>query len=119
LIHFKIVLFYNDEVNFIPDNAIEIGLVHIDCAPLLSDEQKAFLADQGADVYCAQSVMDAIVYVGRPSTSDHAVVLWISGHAALDMENLSDTVLGRICHDVLCHFLDGASSLNQPVQTIR
>jgi len=116
----KVVMVY--EKIFWPENVCEIILLHteeqysIELAKLL----KEILNNENVDVQVIQTIIKAILrYDVLPSTDIPVLISWFGGPAALLIEDLSELVIGQICHEVLCHYLNISSKLNQPIRILK
>ncbi|CAF2812249.1 unnamed protein product [Rotaria sp. Silwood2] len=54
-----------------------------------------------------------------PSTDIPVLICWFVGPAAIMIENLSEKLVGQICHEVLCNCLNIAQEKYQPVRTLK
>ncbi|CAF5121662.1 unnamed protein product, partial [Rotaria socialis] len=54
-----------------------------------------------------------------PSTDIPVLICWLVGPTAVAAENLSEQLIGQICHEVLCRYLNIPQEKNQPVQILR
>ncbi|CAF2239032.1 unnamed protein product [Rotaria magnacalcarata] len=116
----KVVLIYPTPMNFWPNNVAGIYLLELPSAPVkLSRDQLSFLATHEVDPQKAQCIMDAIVYV-CPSAAFRTVSFSIAGQAALFVEEMSEMVLCRLCHGILCHYLEITNEdKNQPICALK
>ena len=56
-------------------------------------------------------LVDAIIemlfhYDVLPSSSIPVLICWFVGPSAIEMERLSDGLVGQLCHEVLCNYLN-------------
>ncbi|CAF4155074.1 unnamed protein product, partial [Rotaria magnacalcarata] len=115
----KVILIYENTIDFWPANAADIYLLHDRNAPIkFNDEQLEFLATHNVDSKVAQLILNTLFYVA-PSHEYRVLTCWFGGRAALLAENISEIVLGRLCHDTLWQYLAGVDKNKRPVHTIR
>lgn len=104
-----------------PD-ATGIVVLHTEKRPLLeiSDRLRQYLTAERVDLNMVQEIAQSLYhYDVLPSTDIPVLVCWFSGPAALMIENLSTELVGQICHEVLCRYLDVAHTNYQPVQLLK
>ncbi|CAF1482722.1 unnamed protein product [Adineta ricciae] len=93
------------DADFWSDSIVGINLLQLSTSPLkLTNDQINFLNDHQIDSNKAQTILDAIIYA-RCSVDVHMITFGIGGSAALLVEDINVTVLSRLCHDVLSHYL--------------
>ncbi|CAF1539631.1 unnamed protein product [Adineta ricciae] len=93
------------DADFWSDSIVGINLLQLSTSPLkLTNDQINFLNDHQIDSNKAQTILDAIIYA-RCSVDVHMITFGIGGSAALLVEDINVTVLSRLCHYVLSHYL--------------
>lgn len=102
----KVFLIYKKR--FWGKKASSIVLLHTDRQSKfdMSDQLREQLAHEHVD----PAIFDEIVrmlfhYDVLPSTSIPVLISWFVGPAAIMMEGLSEQLVGQICHEVVCSFL--------------
>jgi hypothetical protein len=86
----------------------------------LSESLKELLNTEKTDVQTVNTIIKSIHrYDVLPSTDVPVLICWFGGLAAVLSENLSEKVIGRICHEVLCNYLDISPQLNQPNHVLK
>ncbi len=101
-----------------PKDVYEIIVLHT------HKEQRIELSEslntEKADVQTVNTIIKAIHrYDVLPSTDVPVLICWFGGLAAVLSENLSEQVIGQICHEVLCNYLDLSPQLNQPNRVLK
>ncbi|CAF1405759.1 unnamed protein product [Adineta steineri] len=113
----KVAMIY--EKSFWPEENHLIILLHTQKQKLLtlSESLKALLNTKESDI---QTIIEAIhMYEVLSSAEVPVLICWFGGPAALLLENLSEKVIGQICHEVLCNYLNISSELNQPKHVLK
>lgn len=108
--------------NFWPEDIYDIILLHTEKEQSieLSESLKEILNNEKIDLQIIKTIIEAIHrYDVLPSTDIPVLISWFGGPAALLIEDLSEMIIGQICHEVLCHYLDISSELNQPIRIIK
>ena len=101
------------EKQFWPKNVQEIILLHT------SDEFISSL-DEEIDPHVLKTIIQSIHrYDVLPSTETPVLICWFGGSAALLLEDLSESLIGRICHQVLCQSLNLSPDLHQPRRVLK
>jgi hypothetical protein len=86
----------------------------------LSESLKNILNNEKIDAQIIKTIIEAIHrYDVLPSTDVPVLISWFGGPAALLIEDLSEIIIGQICHEILCHYLDIPLELNQPIRIIK
>ncbi|CAF1271176.1 unnamed protein product [Adineta steineri] len=113
----KVAMVY--EKSFWPEDNYLIILLHTQKQKLLTlvESLKALLNTKETDI---QTIIEAIhMYEVLSSAEVPVLICWFGGPAALLLENLSEKVIGQICHEVLCNYLNISSELNQPKHVLK
>ncbi len=67
-----------------------------------------------------QEIIDMIFhYDVLPSTNVPVLICWFAGSAAVMIETLSTQLVGQICHEVLCNYLNIAHEKHQLVHVLK
>ncbi|CAF0784118.1 unnamed protein product [Adineta ricciae] len=108
----KVVLVY--EKSFWPEDVKEMILLHT---------QKSLpipLSESLNDLTDIRTIVEAIHrYDVLPSTDTPVLICWFGGPAAVLIENFSNEIIGQICHEVLCYFLNISSKSNLPINIVK
>ena len=114
------MLIYRADADFWSDCIVGINLLQLSIAPLkLSNDQIKFLNDHQIDFNKAQTILNAIIYA-RCSVDMHMITFGIGGSAALLVEEINETILSRLCHDVLSHYLKiDNKEQNRPISAFK
>lgn len=79
-----------------------------------SETLKELLNTEKVDHETVNTIIQAIYQYDKFSSTDAPVLFcWFAGQAAVLIENLSERVIGQICHEVLCSYLNISSTSNQ------
>lgn len=99
-----------------------IALLHTHKTPQfeLSDALKQQLRTEHVDSRALQEIINTLFhYDVLPSTNMPVLICWFVGPAAILIENLSEHLIGQICHEVLCSYLNISPEKYPLVQTLR
>jgi len=110
------------ETMFWPEDICDIILLHTDKqqAIELSESLKELLNNEKVNIQIVKTIIEAIHrYDVLPSTDIPVLITWFGGQAALLIEDLSEIIVGQICHEVLCHYLNISSELNKPIRILK
>lgn len=102
--------------------ASSIALLHTNKhQPLeISDFLQQQLHAEQVDPNVLQEIVQTIFHFDvLPSTDIPVLICWFVGQAAIMIEKLSERLVGQICHEVLCQFLNIPQDKNQLVRTLR
>ncbi len=118
--YLKVVLVYDK--SFWPEDINDIILLNTEKEQSieLSESLKNILNNEKIDAQIIKTIIEAIHrYDVLPSTDVPVLISWFGGPAALLIEDLSEIIIGQICHEILCHYLDIPLELNQPIRIIK
>ncbi|CAF2434571.1 unnamed protein product [Rotaria sp. Silwood2] len=116
----KVITVY--EKSFWPDNVGDIILLHAQKQKSIqfSDSLKNLLKTEKIDVQVVNTIIEAIHrYEVLPSTNVPIIICWFGGPAAVLLEDLSEYIIGQICHEVLCYYLNISSKLNKIIRVLK
>lgn len=54
-----------------------------------------------------------------PSTQQPVLLCWFGGEAAVLIEDFDENLIGDICHEVLCFYLNISPKLNLPIRVLK
>jgi hypothetical protein len=110
------------EKSFWPENVQKIILLHTDkqlCLEL-SESLKELLDAEKIDAQIVKIIIETIHRYDVFSSTDIPVLIcWFGGPGAVLLENLSDKLIGQICHEVLCNYLSLSPKLNEPIRVLK
>ncbi|CAF3307332.1 unnamed protein product [Rotaria socialis] len=116
----KVMLIYKKK--FWHRKASSIVLLHMDKDRSfeISDALRQKLQVERVDSQIVQDIANMLFhYDVLPSTDIPVLICWLVGPTAVAAENLSEQLIGQICHEVLCRYLNIPQEKNQPVQILR
>jgi hypothetical protein len=105
-----------------PENICEIVILRTDKQRSieLSESLKDMFKHENVDNQVIETIIQTIHrYDVLPSTDIPVLISWFGGPAALLLEDLSENLLGQLCHEVLCYYLNISSESNQPIRIIK
>lgn len=86
----------------------------------LSQTIKQILNDDKIDVKIIEDIIESIHrYDVLPSIDTPVLICWFGGPGALLIEDLNESIVGQICHEVLSYYLNISSKLNQPNRILK
>jgi hypothetical protein len=110
------------EKRFWSENTDVMILLHIEKKQSIqfSESLNEMLKNENVNTQVIETILQAIhQYDVLPSTDIPVLITWFGGPAALLLEDLSENLIGQICHEVLCYYLNIPSELNQPIRIIK
>ncbi len=119
-IHFQVIMVY--EKRFWPEDINVIILLQTKNNQSIefSETLKEMLKNENMDTEVMKTILQTIhQYDILPSTDVPVLITWFGGPAAILLEDLSEKLIGQICHEVLCYYLNLAPELNQPIRIIK
>jgi hypothetical protein len=85
-----------------------------------SESLNEMFKNENVNTQIIETILQAIhQYDVLPSTDIPVLITWFGGPAALLLEDLSENLIGQICHEVLCYYSNIPSELNQPIRIIK
>ena len=103
-------------------NASSIALLHTrkDQSFEMSDALRQQMQAERVDPQMLQELVRMLFqYDVLTSTDQPVLICWFVGSAALLMESLSTQLIGQLCHEVLCSYLNIDQQKYQPVHVLR
>ena len=86
----------------------------------MSDVLRQQLYAERVDPEIFQEIADMLFhYDVLPSTNIPVLICWLVGPPAVMIESLSEQLVGQICHEVLCSYLNVAQQNYQPVKILK
>jgi hypothetical protein len=86
----------------------------------ISDTLKQQLNVERVNPEIFQEIVDMIFhYDVLPSTDVPVLICWFAGSTAVTIENLSTQLIGQICHEVLCNYLNVPHEKYQLVDVLK
>ena len=107
---------------FWPEKIREIILLHTEkqLSFELSESLKELLNVENIDSQVVSTIIQSIHrYDVLPSTDTPVLICWFGGPAAVLLEDLSEKLLGQICHEVLGNYLNRSTELNEPIHVLK
>ncbi|CAF3870832.1 unnamed protein product [Rotaria sordida] len=116
----KVIMIY--EKLFWPENVGDIILLQAQKQKSIefSNSLKNLLKTEKIDIQLINTIIEAIHrYVVLPSTNIPILICWFGGPAAVLLEDLSEYIIGQICHEVLCYYLNISFKLNPLIRVLK
>ncbi|CAF1341824.1 unnamed protein product [Rotaria magnacalcarata] len=110
----KTVLIY--EKRFWPDAVGKIMLLDRQKQKSIefSDSLKTLIKIEQIDERVVNTIIEAVHrYDELRSTNVPILICWFGGSAAVLIEDINENIIGQICHEVLCYYLNLSSKLNK------
>ena len=86
----------------------------------LSTSLKELFNKEKIDSATVNTIIEAIHrYDVLPSTNVPTLICWLTGSAALLTEDLGEQVVGQLCHEVLCDYMNVSSKLSPIIQVLK
>ena len=107
---------------FWPENINEIILLQTQThqSSELSIACRDLAERERIDAQRIKTIMESIHrYDVLPSTDVPVLVCWFGGSAAVLLEDLSDHLIGQVCHEVLCYYLNVSLTTDGPRRTLK
>jgi len=117
---FQVVLIYKKK--FWQESATSIVLWHTRKQQIfeMSDGLRQQLHAERVDPKIIQEIaLGLFEYDVLPSTNIPVLICWFSGSAALLIENFNEQIVGQVCHEVLCSYLNVPQANHQPVRILK
>lgn len=81
---------------------------------------KTLIKTENIDDRIVNTIVEAIYrYDELPSTNVPILICWFGGPAAVLLEDLNDSIIGSICHEVLSYYLNLSPDLNQFTRVLK
>ena len=119
-IYGQVVVIYSHK--FWPENINEIILLQTQThrSSELSIACRDLAERENIDAQTIKTIMESIHrYDVLPSSNVPVLVCWFGGDAAVLLEELSDHLIGQVCHEVLCHYLNVPLTTDGPRRTLK
>lgn len=116
----KVLLIYRKK--FWRQNASSIALLHTQKQSQfeMSDGLRQQLQAERVDPQAFQSIVQMLFhYDVLPSTDIPVLICWFVGPPAELIEKLSEQLVGQICHEVLCSYMNIAHESHSPVRVLK
>ncbi|CAF4537313.1 unnamed protein product [Rotaria sp. Silwood1] len=116
----KVLLIYKKK--FWNRHISHIALLHTkkDLSFEMSDGLRQQLHAERVDSDMFKEIVNMLFHFDvLPSTDIPVLIGWLVGPAAVMIENLSEQLVGQICHEVLCHCMNIAQETYQPVRVLK
>ena len=110
------------EKRFWPEDICEMILLHTEKQRSIefSELLKEMFKNENVDNQVIETILQTIHrYDVLPSTDIPVLITWFGGPAALLLEDLSGNLIGQLCHEILCYYLNISPEFNQPIRIIK
>ncbi|CAF1041616.1 unnamed protein product [Rotaria sordida] len=116
----KVIMIYKKKFWSRHINSIVLLHTKKDLSFEISDELRQQLQIERVDSDMFKEIVNMLFhYDVLPSTDIPVLICWFVGPTAIMIENLSEKLIGQVCHEVLCNYLNIVQEKYQPVRILK